>query len=39
VRNVFDRAPPIDPADSKLMNDGANYAEPAFWYVRWSKEW
>jgi outer membrane receptor protein involved in Fe transport len=39
VRNVFDKAPPLDPADSKLANENVNLVEPAFWYLRWSKEW
>ncbi|HEY1110679.1 MAG TPA: TonB-dependent receptor [Opitutaceae bacterium] len=39
VRNVFDQAPPLDPSDSKLTNENVNLVEPAFWYVRWSKEW
>jgi outer membrane receptor protein involved in Fe transport len=39
VRNIFDRAPPIDPADSKLVNENVNNVEPLFAYVRWSKDW
>lgn len=39
VRNVFDKNPPIDLSDSKLVNENVNFVEPAFWYVRWSKEW
>lgn len=39
VRNVFDKAPPVDASDSKLANENLNLVEPAFWYVRWSKEW
>ncbi|MES2695973.1 MAG: hypothetical protein V4773_21045, partial [Verrucomicrobiota bacterium] len=39
VRNVFNDDPPIDPADSKLVNENMNLVEPAYWYVRWSKEW
>jgi iron complex outermembrane recepter protein len=39
VRNVFDRNPPIDPSDSKLVNENVNYVEPLFAYIRWSKDW
>lgn len=39
VRNVFDRDPPLDPSDSKLVNENVNYVEPMFVYVRWSKDW
>jgi outer membrane receptor protein involved in Fe transport len=39
VRNVLDKAPPLDLSDSKLVNENVNYSEPAFWYLRWSKEW
>jgi iron complex outermembrane recepter protein len=34
VRNVFDKAPPIDQGSTSLTNPGINYIEPAFWYVR-----
>jgi hypothetical protein len=36
---VFNKAPPIDLSDSKLVNENVNHVEPAFWYMRWSKEW
>ena len=39
IRNVFDRNPPVDPSDSKLVNENVNYVEPLFAYVRWSKDW
>lgn len=39
VRNALNEDPPVDLADLKLMNDNTNFAEPAFWYVRWAKEW
>jgi outer membrane receptor protein involved in Fe transport len=39
VRNVFDREPPVDPSDSKLVNENVNFVEPMFIYVRWSKDW
>lgn len=39
VRNVFNKRPPIDLSDSKLANENVNLIEPAFWYLRWSKEW
>ena len=39
VRNVLDKRPPRDLSDSKLVNENVNYVEPAFWYLRWSKEW
>jgi outer membrane receptor protein involved in Fe transport len=39
VRNVLDKNPPIDLSDSKLVNENVNLVEPAFWYLRWSKEW
>jgi iron complex outermembrane recepter protein len=39
VRNVFDKEPPLDLSDSKLVNENVNDVEPAFWYLRWSKEW
>lgn len=39
VRNALDKAPPIDASDAKLANENLNLVEPAFWYVRWSKEW
>jgi hypothetical protein len=39
VRNALDGNPPRDLSDSKLLNENVNYVEPAFWYMRWSKEW
>jgi len=39
VRNVLDSAPPVDPSDSKLVNENVNLVEPAFWYVRVSRDW
>ena len=39
VRNVLNDAPPVDPSDSKLVNENVNLVEPAFWYVRISKDW
>jgi outer membrane receptor protein involved in Fe transport len=39
VRNALDKRPPRDLSDSKLVNENLNYVEPAFWYMRWSKEW
>ncbi len=39
VRNALNHAPPVDPSDSKLVNENVNLVEPAFWYLRWSKEW
>jgi outer membrane receptor protein involved in Fe transport len=38
VRNVFDKDPPRDLSDAKLVNESTNYVEPAFWYMRLSKE-
>jgi iron complex outermembrane receptor protein len=37
VRNVFDKAPPRDLSDTKLINENTNHAEPFFWYVRVAK--
>jgi len=37
VRNVFDRDPPRDLSDTKLVNENTNSAEPFFWYARFSK--
>jgi|CXWL01.1.fsa_nt_gi outer membrane receptor protein involved in Fe transport len=39
VRNILNSAPPIDLSDSKLVNENTNWAEPAFVYVRISKDW
>lgn len=39
VRNVLNDAPPLDISDSKLVNENTNYAEPAFWYLRVSRDW
>jgi len=39
VRNVLNSAPPLDPSDSKLANENVNLVEPAFWYVRVSRDW
>ncbi len=39
VRNILDKDPPIDLSDSKLVNENTNFVEPAFVYVRWSKDW
>ncbi len=39
VRNVLDQRPPRDLSSSTLVNENVNYVEPAFWYLRWSKEW
>ncbi|MBI2515796.1 MAG: TonB-dependent receptor [Opitutae bacterium] len=39
VRNILNQDPPIDLSDSKLVNENTNWVEPAFWYVRWSKDW
>ncbi len=39
VRNIFDSAPPIDLSDSKLVNENTNWIEPAFVYLRVSKDW
>jgi iron complex outermembrane receptor protein len=39
VRNALNQRPPRDLSDSKLVNENVNYVEPAFWYLRWSKEW
>jgi iron complex outermembrane receptor protein len=38
MRNALDKDPPRDLSDSKLVNENTNYVEPAFWYVRLSKE-
>ncbi|HUR58334.1 MAG TPA: TonB-dependent receptor [Opitutaceae bacterium] len=38
VRNAFNRPPPLDLSDSKLVNENTNFAEPAFWYFRIGKE-
>lgn len=38
ARNIFDKDPPRDLSDSKLVNESTNYAEPLFWYVRVSKQ-
>jgi iron complex outermembrane recepter protein len=38
ARNIFDKDPPRDLSDSKLVNENTNYAEPLFWYVRLSKQ-
>ncbi|MDI1251476.1 MAG: TonB-dependent receptor [Lacunisphaera sp.] len=39
VRNVLNDVPPIDLSDSKLVNENTNWVEPAFVYVRLSKDW
>ena len=39
VRNALNAKPPIDPSDSKLVNENVNLVEPALWYVRVSKDW
>ena len=39
VRNVFDKAPPLDQSDTTLTNPAINPIEPAFWYVRLSRDW
>ncbi|MDO8545683.1 MAG: TonB-dependent receptor [Opitutaceae bacterium] len=39
VRNVLDKRPPRDLSDSKMVNENVNHVEPAFVYLRWSKEW
>jgi iron complex outermembrane receptor protein len=39
VRNALNTRPPMDPSDSKLVNENVNLVEPAFWYVRVSKDW
>jgi outer membrane receptor protein involved in Fe transport len=39
VRNILNSAPPIDLSDSKLVNENTNWTEPAFVYVRISKDW
>ncbi len=39
VRNALNARPPLDPSDSKLVNENVNLVEPAFWYVRVSKDW
>jgi len=39
VRNILNQDPPIDLSDSKLFNENTNWGEPAFWYVRMSKDW
>lgn len=38
VRNVFDKAPPLDQGSTSLINAGVNNPEPAFWYLRVGKE-
>jgi iron complex outermembrane recepter protein len=38
VRNVFDKAPPLDQSDTTLTNPAINNIEPAFWYVRVSRD-
>lgn len=38
MRNALDKDPPRDLSDSKLVNENTNFVEPAFWYVRLSKE-
>ena len=38
VRNVFDKAPPVDQSDTTLTNPAINPIEPAFWYVRLSRD-
>ncbi len=39
ARNILDKAPPVDPSDSKLVNENLNFVEPLFVYVRISKDW
>jgi len=39
VRNALNKPPPLDATDSKLVNENLNLAEPAFWYVRVSRDW
>jgi len=39
ARNILDTTPPVDPSDSKLLNENVNLVEPLFLYVRWSKDW
>jgi iron complex outermembrane receptor protein len=39
VRNAFDKNPPLDQSDTTLTNPAINNIEPAFWYVRFSKDW
>lgn len=38
VRNVFDRPPPRDLSDTKLVNENTNFVEPAFWFVRVARQ-
>jgi iron complex outermembrane receptor protein len=38
ARNIFDKDPPRDLSDSKLVNESTNFVEPLFWYVRLSKQ-
>lgn len=39
VRNAFNKAPPLDQSDTTLTNPSINNIEPAFWYLRFSKDW
>lgn len=39
VRNILNEDPPIDLSDSKLVNENTNWVEPAFVYLRVSKDW
>lgn len=39
VRNVFNEEPPLDPEDTSFRAVQIHNIEPAFGYVRWSKDW
>ncbi len=38
VRNVFDSAPPVDYGEAERWTPGVNNPEPAFWYLRASRD-
>ena len=38
VNNVFDTTPPVDPFDGMGTTSGVNNPEPAFWYVRLTRD-
>jgi iron complex outermembrane receptor protein len=39
IRNVFDKEPPVDIADTTTRAIGVHNIEPRFMYVRLSKDW
>lgn len=39
ARNVFNEEPPLAVGSTTGVNQGLNYVEPLFVYVRWSRDW